>query len=90
MKFARLERLDTYTTGKLRTGATCVGHQGVCKYNRIIIAYRKVEDFVQEHHGVGYKDASEYPVYNKPERSPESERFLEKPGFLIGTGLNQC
>ena len=72
----------TYTTGKLRTGATCVGHQSLFKYDNVL-AYSKIENFVQECYGVmGYKDASKHPVCNKPERGPESKRLLEKPGFL--------
>jgi hypothetical protein len=89
MKFADAFRdSNTYTTGKLRTGATCVGHQRPCKYDNVL-AYPKIEYFVQECYGVvGYKDASEHPVCNKPERRPESERFLEKPGFLYRNKLN--
>ena len=83
MRFADTLRVsNTYTTGKLRTGATCIGHQGPRIYDNLL-AYPKIEDFVQECHGVvGYKDASKHPVCNKPERGPESEGFLEKPGFL--------
>lgn len=84
MKFAgALRGSNTYITGKLRTGATCVGYQGLCKYDNVLLAYPKIKDFVQECYGVaGYKEASKHPVCNKPERGPESERFLEKPSFL--------
>ena len=77
-----LRSSNTYTTGKLKTGATYNDHQSLSKYDNVL-AYPEIEDFVQESYGVvRYKDASKHPVCNKPERGPESERFLEKPGFL--------
>jgi hypothetical protein len=79
MKVVDAPRLKTYTTGKLRIGATFVGRQGLGK-GQSVIAYPEVEDFVQKCDWVARnEDASKSPVCNKPNRGPESERFLEKP-----------